>query len=144
MHESPFDIENPASLHGLQLRRRFGKVVTGLDLIPVIVANIELVPDSEFRKLLLDVLSGKTGPKRGRKPKPSGHIVQLTLAEMQIEGLAERIREERKAKPAGERRVRGERAPVEQAAHEVALKRNMTGKGLLNEISSMKKRLGFS
>lgn len=144
MHGSPYDIENPASLHGLELRRRFGKSITGSDLIPVIDANIELVPDSEFRKFLLAVLSGETGPKLGRRPKPARHIVQLTLAEMQIECLAEQIRNERKARPAGERRVRGERAPVEQAAHEVALKRNMTGKALLNEISSMKKRLSFS
>ncbi|UKK86195.1 hypothetical protein L7H23_08900 [Sphingopyxis sp. BSN-002] len=144
MHESLFDIDDPASLHGLQLRRRFGKGVTASDLITVIEANTGLAPDAEFRKLLLDVLSGKTGPKRGRRPKPPGHIAQLMLAEMQIEDLAEQIREERKARPAGERRVRGERAPVEQAAHEVAQRRNMTGKSLLNEISSMKMRLDFS
>lgn len=144
MHGSPFDIDDPASLYRLQLRRRFGKSITSSDLIPVIEANAQLVPDAEFRKLLLDILSGKTGPKRGRRPKPLGHIAQLTLAEMQIEDLAERIREERKARPAGERRVRGERAPVEQAAHEVAQRRNMTGKALLNEISSIKMRLDFS
>lgn len=144
MHSSPFDIDDPASLHGLQLCCRFGKGISVSDLIPVIEANSRLVPDSEFRKLLLDVLAGKTGPRRGRRPKPPEHIAGLMLAEMQIEDLAERIRDERKARPTGRRRVRGERAPVEQAAHEVALKRNMTGKALLNEISSMKIRLDFS
>jgi hypothetical protein len=99
MHGSIFDIDNPTSFYGLQLRRHFGRGVKASDLTPVIEAHPELVPDVEFRKFLLDVLSCKAGPARGRRPKPLGHIAQLVLAEMQIEDIADRIREERKARP---------------------------------------------
>lgn len=139
MHGSPFDIENPASPHGLLMRRRFGDALVPSDLIPVIEGNSEVLVDGEFRSLMLDVLAEETAPKRGRPKRPPGHLAKLLCAKMYIEDRAEEIWTERRKRPNGQRRERGATSPTEQAATEVAWQFHITGKALLNDISALKK-----
>ena len=144
MSASPFDIENPASPHGLLMRRRFGKPLDPSDLIPVFEANSEVLVDGEFRALMLDILAGETAPKRGRPKKQIGDIAKLICAEMYIEDRANEIRAERRKRPNGQRIVKGEMSPTQQAAGEVAWQFHITGKALLNKISAMKKGALFA
>jgi hypothetical protein len=139
MNESPYDIKDPTSIHGAQLKRRFGLPLTTRDMVAIIEADPDLVPDDEFRSLLLDVLCGKTGARKGRLKKTPGHCVKLVLADMDIEDRAAEIWREGRARPKGAKRVRGEAEPVVITADEIARELDYaTGRGLLNAISALR------
>lgn len=109
------------------------------DLVPVIRANPDAIPDEATRMLFLEVLDGQLGAKRGRPEKSIGHQAKLMLADMVIEDRAQVIREERKLRPTGEKRIQGELEPVVMAANEIARVFSVTGRALLNAISAQKK-----
>ena len=113
------------------------------DLVPVIRANPEMIPDDATRILVLEILEGKLGAKRGRPNKSIGHQGKLMLADMVIEERAQEIREVRKLRPDGEKHIKGEPEPVVMAADEIAPGFSMTGRALLNAISAQKKAWGF-
>ncbi|MGL5839233.1 MAG: hypothetical protein ACRCY3_12090 [Sphingorhabdus sp.] len=100
MPGSPFHIEDPKSVHGVQLKRRFGHPLKPQDMVPIIEANPDLVPNDQFRALLFDVLNGETGPQKGRPERKPGYNGLLVWAEIKIEKRAKEIKEERRARSA--------------------------------------------
>ena len=143
MTGSPYDMLDASSLHGLHLKRRLKMPLKAADLVAVIRANPNAIPNEETRDLILEILDGKLGPKRGRPKKPFGYQGQLMLADIVIEERAQEIREVRKLRPDGERHIKGELEPVVMAANEIALGFSMTGRALLNAISAQKTEWDF-
>ena len=143
MTGSPYDMLDASSLHGLHLKRRLKMPLKAADLVAVIRANPNAIPNEETRDLILEILDGKLGPKRGRPKKPFGYQGKLLLADIVIEERAQEIREVRKLRPDGERHIKGELEPVVMAANEIALGLSMTGRALLNAISAQKTEWDF-
>jgi hypothetical protein len=143
MTGTPYDMLDASSLHGLHLKRRLKVPLQAQDLVPVIRANPEMIPDKATRDLVLEILEGKLGAKRGRPKKSIGHQGKLMLADMVIEERAQEIRVSRKLRPDGEKHIRGEPEPVVMAADEIARGFSMTGRALLNAISAQKAEWNF-
>jgi hypothetical protein len=135
---SPYDVLDAASLHGMHLKKQLKIPLKVTDLAPVIRANPEMIPDEATRELVLEILEGKIGAKRGRPSKTIGHQGMLIWANIEIEDRALEIREERKLRPDGEKHIPGELEPVVMAADEVATVFSITGRALLNAISAQK------
>lgn len=127
-----------SSLSGLHQKKLLEMPLKIQDLVPVMRANPEIIPDEATRVLFLEILEGKLGPKRGRPNKSIGHQGMLIWANIEIEDRALEIREERKLRPDGEKHILGELEPVVMAADEVATVFSITGRALLNAISAQK------
>jgi hypothetical protein len=140
---SPYDVLDASSLHGLHLKKRLKVPLKAQDLVPVIRANPEMIPDDATRDLVLEILEGELGAKRGRPKKSIGHQGKLMLADMVIEERAQEIRKSRKLRPDGEKHIKGELEPVVVAADEIAPGFSMTGRALLNAISAQKTEWDF-
>ena len=140
MTGSPYDMLDASSLHGLHLKKQMNVPLKAQDLVPVIRANPEMIPDEATRDLVLEILEGMLGAKRGRPKKSFGHQGMLVWANIEIEDRALEIREERKLRPGSEKHIRGELEPVVMAADEVATVFSITGRALLNAISAQKSR----
>jgi len=138
MTGSPYDIKDASSLHGLHLKKRLKMPLNVKVLAPVKRANPEMIPDGANRDLVLAILEGKLGAKRGRPTKSIGHQGMLVWANIEIEDRAQEIREERKLRPGGEKHILGEPEPMVMAADEVATVFSITGRALLNAISAQK------
>lgn len=132
-----------SSLYGLHLKKRLKVPLNSKDLPPVIRANPEMIPDEATRDLVLEILEGKLGPKRGRPNKSFGHRGMLIWANIEIEDRAREIRDERKLRPEGEKHIPGELEPVVMAADEIAPVFSITGRALLNAISAQKAEWDF-
>ena len=144
MTGSPYDMLDASSLHGLHLKKQLNVPLKAQDLVPVIRANPEMIPDEATRDLVLELLEGMLGAKRGRPKKSLGHQAKLILADMIIEDRALEIREERKLRPDSEKHIPGELEPVVMAADEIAPVFSITGRALLNAISAQKSRPNLS
>lgn len=140
MTGSPYDVLDASSLSGLHQKKQLKMPLKVQDLAPVIRANPEIIPDEATRVLFLEILEGELGAKRGRPSKTIGHQGMLIWANIEIEDRALEIREERKLRPDGEKRKKGELEPVVMAADEVATVFSITGRALLNAISAQKSR----
>lgn len=140
MTGSPYDVLDASSLHGMHLKKQLTMPLKVKDLAPVIRANPEMIPDEPTRELVMEILEGKLGAKRGRPNKSIGHQGMLVWANIEIEDRALEIREERKLRPDGEKHIPGELEPVVMAADEVATVFSITGRALLNAISAQKSR----
>ena len=144
MTGSPYDMLDASSLHGLHLKKQMKVPLKAQDLAPVIRGNPEMIPDEATRMLVLAILEGNLGAKRGRPKKSFGHQGMLIWANIEIEDRALEIREERKLRPDGEKHIPGELEPVVMAADEIAPVFSITGRALLNAISAQKSRPNLS
>ena len=104
MTDSPYDMLDPTNVHGLALKRRLGVALAPADIVPVLEANPAMIADADTRALVLAILNGETGPRRGRPPYGPGHYARLFGAELLIEDRAAEISAERAHRPAGARR----------------------------------------
>jgi hypothetical protein len=134
--DSPYWHFDPTSVGSLHRKMRDGIPVYKEDIVALMRADPECASDRVMQQYLLPALEGKLSRPKGRQIDES-RPAKITVAAVLVSNWAKEIRDERRGKP----RDRTRQEPCVQAAQEVSryLGLGVTGRGLLNAISSQKK-----
>lgn len=138
-NETPFDLWDPARGSSLANRIEHGLHVMPVDLIMILEGDPDSVPDPLLRGLLVAALRGELRRPAGRPSMSQVRRLIISCAEHWISHEAEVVRED--IRTGRLKHTRGDASPKQIAADRIAglVPGNISGRTLLNEISSLKK-----
>jgi hypothetical protein len=137
---SPFYSYDPSSVGRLHRRKRDGLEILNDDLVRILEADAELVPDPLLRDLLVEGLKGCLRARRGRKKTPSGKLRELDIVVLYDLLLPRLQARHDRNKQRGIRAARGDYAPAELACKLIGNRMNMEWESVRNLISLQKNR----
>lgn len=132
---SPHFQFDPSSVGWVHRRAQNGEQILNADLIRIIEANPELIPDDTLRGLVVRGLKKPLPAKRGRKRKFERELKELYIVAT-YEHLLPRLRERMKRERGGKRKVRGTSGPAELLCELIADRYEMEPESVRNLISS--------
>lgn len=111
--EGPYDLFDPSRPGWLHRRADNGDQILNEDLVRVITANPDLVPDATVRDLVLRGLKGELKAKRGRKRKMSNRLREMLIVARYDAVLPRLQARAARRKAAGYRKPKADRPPAE-------------------------------
>lgn len=138
--DSPFyewDASNPGWVHR---RARKGEQILNADLVRIIEANPNLVPDVIVRGLIVRGLKGELKAKRGRKRTTARMLKEAYIAACYEHRLAWLQARAAKRKVRGIRKLPVEHAPAELACELTGREFHMAPESVRNLVSSLNNR----
>ncbi len=138
-NETPFDLWDPARGSSLANRIEHGLDVMPADLITILEGDPDSVPDPLLRGLLVRALRGELRNPAGRPSTSRVRRLIIACAEYWVSDETKEVRAE--ISTGKLKRTRGDASPKQIAADRIAglVPGNISGRTLLNEISSLKK-----
>ena len=138
--EGPYDLFDPSRPGWLYRRARNGDQILNADLVRVITANPDLVPDATVRDLVLRGLKGELTAKRGRKRQMSDRLREMLIVVRYEEVLPRLQARAARRKAAGYRKPRADRPPAECLHYILGRIYDMKEESVRNLISRHKSR----
>lgn len=132
---SPHFQFDPSSVGWVHRRAKDGKQILNADLIRIIQANPDLVPDDTLRDHVLRALKKPLPAKRGKKRKSRQELKELYIVAT-YEDLLPRLRERMKRERGGKRKIRGTSGPAEWLCERIGKRFKMEPESVRNLISS--------
>lgn len=138
--ESPFYLWDRNSPGWLHRRAQNGEQILNADLIRIVEANPELVPDGTLRDLVVRGLKGELKAQRGRKRTTARMLKEAYIASCYEHRLAWLQARAAKRKARGIRKLPVEHAPAELACELTAKEFHMAPESVRNLVSSLNNR----
>lgn len=137
---SPFFRYDPSSVGWLHHRKTDGLEILNDDLVRILEADAELVPDPVLRDLLVEGLKGSLRAKRGCKKTPLGKLRELYIV-AQYDYLLPRLQARHdRNKQRGIRTTRGDYSSAELACKLIGNRMSMEWESVRNLVSLQKNR----
>lgn len=133
--DSPYYQFDPSSVGWLHRRARNKEQILNADLIRILEANPDLVPDDILRNYITRALAKPLPAKRGKKRKFEREIKELYIVAT-YEHLLPRLRERMKRERGGKRKIRGTSGPAELLCQMIGKRYKMEPESVRNLISS--------
>ena len=137
---SPHYQFDPASVGWLHRRARNKEQVLDADLIRIVEANPDLVPDVVLRSLIVRGLKNELKAKRGRKRTTARMLKEAYIAASYEHRLAWLQARATKRKANGIRKLPVEHAPAELACELTGHELHMAPESVRNLVSSLNNR----
>lgn len=137
MHDtkSPYFSFDPLSIGWLHRRKETGEQILNADLIRIIEANAELVPDDILRDHVVRALKKPLAARRGRKRRFAKDVEELYIVAL-YEDLLPRLQKRFARERTGKRKVRGTSGPAELLCELLGNRFCMEPESVRNLISS--------
>ena len=136
---SPYYLYDPESLGWLHRRVDENGDVLNADVVRIIEANTELVPDQILRDHIVLGLENGLKAKRGRKRKPSRMLKELYIVAT-YESLLPQMQARCKRQRNGKQKPRGSLGPAEVLYELIGKRFGMEPESVRNLISSHNRR----
>jgi hypothetical protein len=134
---SPYYEHDASSAGWLHRRARNGAEILNSDLVRIINANPELIPDAVCRELVKKGLQNQLKARRGRKRAQLRDLKELYIITRYDELLAELQKEAGDRAGRGHKKSRGDLAPAEKACAVIGDEMGMEWESVRNLVSSL-------